>query len=266
MYSSNPPEEKHRQEKNIARCFLFKDNDKGNQCMLTNKNLKIVHRNKEYIFSNASVKKITIERKKILLPLLAAGAIIPLVIIAFMEFSLGPLTTVLTILSGIFVFYLGWNGNEVITIYSKDITYYFPFRQQNENIKRFVSYAQMVIRGLTGWELCYFIPAKKNDENLDLLDFIVKNHDHLKVFDYNGFQNYLKTEIYTEEDIVFIFDPVNSPIRVQYIEGELVKEIKAFFPEHITLDDFRTITSISEFRDNFLKQASDYRGILRHDY
>jgi hypothetical protein len=248
------PEDGQRQEKNIARCFLFKDGDGRNQCVLTTRNLKIIHRKKEYIFRIRAVNKIGIERKKILLPLLAAGIILPLVIVAFMEFSLGPLTTVLTILTGIFVFYIGWNGSEVLVIHANDLTHYFPFRQENENVRRFVTYAGMVVRGLTGWELCYFIPVKKPGENGDGLEFIVKNHDHLKVFDYNAFLNYLKPGSFTEEDIVYIFDPVNSSIRIQYFEEDLVKEIKAFFPENLTADDFRLITTISDFSVNYLKR------------
>ena len=265
MYPTKEPEDGGQQEKNIARCFLFKSDDLGNQCVLTTKTLKIVHRKKEYSFRIKSVKKLIIERKKILLPLLAAGTILPLAILAFTEFSLGPLTTVLILLTGIFVFYLGWNGSEVIAIYSKDMTYYFPFRQENEHVKRFVSYAQLIIRGFTGWELCYFIPAKKIKGKDDLLHFIGENHDHLKVFDYNGFVNYLQPGTFTDEDIVFIFDPVNSSIRIQHFEEALLKEVKAFFPEHITMNDFRLIATIPDFRDHYLKRLTDFSGTARND-
>ncbi len=236
-------------EKNIAICYLSREGDKNNCCILTSRRLKISHRKSENIFDHRSIKGLRIERKKLLLPLLAGGIFIPLTLVSFFELSLDPFPVTMMLFAGLVIFYLGWNGSKVLSVITADQSYYYPFRQSNAGIQPFINYSLNRMKRISQSELYYYIILKTGGVTVeDEIKFIAENKENSSVFDYFGILEKINRGEYGEDDIIYIFDPVNSLIRVQYwTEGGLNK-IKSFFPESVQAEDFLEIIRVSELK------------------
>ncbi len=235
-------------EKNIAVCYLFKDGDERHRCMLTSRQLSIVNGKSIESFDLSEIQVIDIEHKKLLLPLVAGGILLSFVLVAFSGFSLDPQWTVVTLLAGVFVFYLGWNGSDVLHINASQLNYLFPFRQHHQGIRKFIALANKIRMGMTGLRLSYFIFLKKSDaEGEDVLNFFNFNRGIILAFEFSEALDHIRKGNYSDEDLIFVFNPLNSRIRIQYLPEYDYNRIRVFFPDRLMLEDFAGISTVREF-------------------
>ena len=237
---------KTEEERNIAICYLFHEGDEKNRCVLTTRKLMVVHRKVEQIFSHGVIKNIVIERKKLLLPLLAGGILIPLALLGMMNFNLDPLTGILLILAGSFLFFLGWNGSKVLTVYFDGQMISFPCRGTNSGVEKFAEYAWGIISGKPGRKVSFYIPLKKTGLEENGLNFMNSNKNGLNVYSYDEVSEKIRAGEFNGEDILYIFDPVYSRIRIRYIQGKAGK-LDAFFPDVLDAGDFKEVISVADF-------------------
>jgi hypothetical protein len=132
-------------EKNIAICYLFKYGDEANKCELTDQRLAVVRKNKLYQFPLPEIRSIEINRRRLLIPIVFSGVFTPLIIVGFFKGFFHPVMALMFIISGIFTFYIGWLGQDVLTV--KRISDYldFPIKFPTENLLAFIEYTNNYI-------------------------------------------------------------------------------------------------------------------------
>jgi hypothetical protein len=240
--------EQHNAERNIAVCYLFSEGDHANRCVLTSSTLIITYRNRDHIFPRETLTGIEIERKKLLLPLLSGGIIVPLSFLGLMNFLIAPALSIFGILAGILLFYTGWYGNEVLIVNATNQYVQFPFRYGTGGVREFVSYTKKVIWKGSNPELCFYIVLSKQEQGKEsLAENIKKAGTDEGGYDYNRLIQLFEAQFFKGDELLVSFDPVSSGISVKYEYQSNKSNISITWPGNLNANDFQIVGSIADF-------------------
>jgi hypothetical protein len=244
-------EDDFKSEKNIAICYLRTEGDRGNQCILTTARMVITFRNKDHIFPLETITGIEIERKKMLLPLLSGGIIAPLSFIGFMNFLIAPALSIFAIISGILLFYIGWTGNEVLSINATNQFGQFPVRQGTGGVRDFIEYSKKVIWKSANSALFFYLVFSYDDLiKYDIIGLIQKNESGSDAYDLKSVIQLYEEHYLKGDEILYSFDPVRSGISIKYEYRQHKSIIRVSWPDNLNAADFLKMGSISEFYRN----------------
>lgn len=238
-------------EKNIAVCYLFKDGDHRNRCVLTSHNLVITYRHTDHIFPLESLTGFGIERRRLLLAVVAGGIFIPLIFVGSMEFSINPVITVILIMAGAIIFYIGWNGAEVLVITASNQSFQCPFRSGSAGTRDFVSYVNSLKKGINLPELLFYLAVPENaPREKGIMDFIRSNPGQVTICSYGNLISFYMQKKLSGEQKLYSFDPLKSGISVRYLQTDEGAVINAAWPENIEPGELRFLGSIRDFHNS----------------
>lgn len=136
----------HIQETRIAKCYILHENDDSNRCELTDRKLLIVRKHKRQEFPVEYLKAISFNQRKLLIPIIFGGIICPLSLTGLFTGLFHPLPSLLLIIGSIFVFYFGWQGQKVLTVYYVTGHRDFEVPVITDNLRQFLEYVNLYIQ------------------------------------------------------------------------------------------------------------------------
>lgn len=129
----------------VAVCYLGKANDNTNQCLLTDRALIINRKGKASRYPLNEIVRLSINSRKMMLPLITGGIFVPLSIIAIAKNIFAPWGILSWLMLNLFLFYFGWLGYNVLTIQLGGTSQDFPIKVKGANLKAFIQFTNEYI-------------------------------------------------------------------------------------------------------------------------
>jgi hypothetical protein len=155
-------------EEAIAVVYLRREGDQSNKCVLTEHYLKVIRKNQIHIFKLSDIQALTIVSKRLLLPLIVGGVVVPLSLLAMFRGDFNPYIIMIAIFAGIYFIYLGYQGVNVLTIGSGSSGANFTLNQSSEHVSEFVNYVSA------------FIADQKSDTTSESALYLLMDTDHYR--------------------------------------------------------------------------------------
>lgn len=135
------------QEKALAKVYFLSENDEKNKLLVSDEKLLVVRKNQRKTYLLATLAKLKTEIKKYLLPLILGGIITPFAFLSYFINLFHPWIHLLSVLSGMLLFYIGWAGKHAFTVVYKngdEDIYYLP--TVSKNLLAFIDFANSLLR------------------------------------------------------------------------------------------------------------------------
>lgn len=140
----------------LAKVYLREEGNEQYRSTFSNLNLKLFYGKKEFNYDNINLKKLETGHKKLLFPLIFGGITVPFVISAIFLTVGGPYINIPLLFIGIYLFYHGWQGSEVLIIHEKGRYEVFFLPYISENLQAYISYVNQYIRQPNSVFFLYF--------------------------------------------------------------------------------------------------------------
>ncbi len=122
----------------LALCYLLKEGDENNKVLLSREKLFVHHRKQVHPFDLAHIQSLEITHRKIMIPLIVGGIMASLGGIALFKDIFDPYMVLITIISGLGLFYLGWAGQLCFTVTTNIKDYDFSISTISDNLREFI--------------------------------------------------------------------------------------------------------------------------------
>lgn len=139
--ANNPP---------VAIYYLERENDNNNRCLLTENALIITRKGKTTQYSTSEIALLSINRRKMMLPLIVGGIFSPLSIIAIAKNLFVPWAILSWLMLNLILFYFGWQGYNVLTVELHGLHHDFPIKVRGNNLVAFVDFVNEYVRQPSG--------------------------------------------------------------------------------------------------------------------
>lgn len=210
-----------------AICYLYKENDDKNKCLLSEAYLTIIYRSRSYNFELSHIKQITFESRKLMFPLILGGTSSAFVLISILNNLFNPWLSLSFLFVSLVVGYFGWLGTNVLTIKEAGHNNDFMLKHISINMRSFVVYVNKLIRFKLGKlplkeMFIYHISIKKDWERA--IQEKVYTHESLIKEGFihaSDYDQLLSTaEMYYSEDVPLVLlaiDPekLNAPVKYE---------------------------------------------------
>lgn len=206
-------------EQNIAICYILQDGDENNTCELTDQRLIVRRRGKVSEFPVEQVNSLQINQRRLLIPIIFSGIFTPLIAVGFFEGFFHPVIAALFIISGIFTFYLGWLGQQVLTIEHSQGHTDFPVHGTGRNLLAFINFTNDYLQDLPVEFRSVFLLHETSQEFPECNDITVLNPPY-ELYSYHHLKEYLQVNSDKSRSTIFAIDPLKTGGQVKY---ELVK-------------------------------------------
>lgn len=124
----------------IAVYYFGRENDNNNRCLLTETALFITRKGKTTRYPIAEIALLSINRRKMMLPLITGGIFSPLSVLAIVKNLFVPWAILSWLLLNLLLLYFGWQGYSVLTVELHGIHHDFPIRSRGNNLYAFVDF------------------------------------------------------------------------------------------------------------------------------
>ena len=222
--------------KTKAFVFLLSEGDPDNKMMISEDQIMIIRKGRKKIYVLQDIEKLKIENKKLLLPIIAGGIISPLAVLSYFVNMFHPLLHLISVMAGLFLFYIGWAGKSSLTIKKRsyELNYYLP--SISKNLEAFIEYVNALIKypNNSDQRALLFFDLKKDSNT------IIKNSksENLSLFPILGYtyeqlQEQLEKQNFTKvgaidpskagREIKIVYDPKTNQMRPN-LEGPVLAE------------------------------------------
>lgn len=127
-------------ESPIAICFLERDKDTNNQCILTDNFLSFTRKGKITTFALDDINNLSFSKRKLMLPLITGGVFGPLSVIAISKNIFNPWGILIWLMINLLLIYYGWIGYIAVTVNLKSFHRDFPIRTKSSNLIAFTAF------------------------------------------------------------------------------------------------------------------------------
>lgn len=124
----------------VASVYLKQSGDEQNKMLLTDRDLVVIYRGKEYVFSHSLFNGLEVGYRKYLFPLIIGGILLPLSFLAIATHDFSPFYLILFLLTGFYLIYTGWSGSPVLSIMYEPKEFDFPLFHISDNLKAFIAF------------------------------------------------------------------------------------------------------------------------------
>jgi hypothetical protein len=210
-----------------ANVYLLKDGDKQNMAMITDEALMIVRDGKKALFQLNIITKVDIANKKMLLPLILGGVLVPFSFLWYFTNMMHPVFHLVAILTGIFLFHAGWNGKAALIVQlagKEERLIYIP--SLSMHVRAFIEYVNECLQSPSGGGLQAMIfVAKRDNESRWLFEDDENEGERFPMLGYTykqakmlhkEFSNWVAIDPELNSgEIKFVFDPLHRELRPQ---------------------------------------------------
>jgi hypothetical protein len=130
----------------LGSVYLRRAGDESRKAMLYNNRLVFVDGEKRREFDFNKVTRLNLNRRKLLLPLIFGGILVPLLLVGLFATGIRPQVILLMLFPSALLFYLGWEGQEVLTVTGSGREADVRIHRSNHHIQAFVEFVNNLIR------------------------------------------------------------------------------------------------------------------------
>lgn len=150
----------------VAVYYFGRENDINNRCLLTQSNLFITRKGKTTQYPLSEIRLLSINRRKMMLPLIAGGIFAPLSVIAIAKNLFVPWAILSWLLLNLLLLYFGWQGYSVLTVELHGTHHDFPIKFRGSNLYAFADFVNEYVRQPPGKsrqvsDLYHIMPLKE---------------------------------------------------------------------------------------------------------
>lgn len=130
----------------IAYAYMAKEGDRRNVLQLTENALHITYRGKNRAFSLAYVQQLSLEHRKLWLPLIAGGIMSSLSLLALLHTFTMPFRLLAIALAGLVLMWWGYRGSMALVVYEQRHHNDFLLASPGPSLQLFIAFANRLIR------------------------------------------------------------------------------------------------------------------------
>ena len=180
------------QDKAKAFVYLLSEDDNKNKIMISSDQLLVIRKNHKKLLSLKSLSLLKSENKKLLFPLIIGGIITPFSFLSYFTNLFLPWIHLVSILGGLFLFYIGWMGQSAFTIVFKngeELNYYLP--SISKNLQAFIDFVNTLQSDTTNSglrDLLFFKVEKEYEDSLFDIGVKIYNQQLFPIFGFTYMQ------------------------------------------------------------------------------
>jgi len=129
-----------------ARVFLQQEGDQKSMALLSDSGLLVIFKGKRHLFQTDKIKQLKAEDKRLLFPLIVGGILAPFAFLSFFVHPMQPWIHLISIITGLVLFYIGWIGKPAMVIMLKnkeEVIFYLS--SISMNLQAFMDFANAMI-------------------------------------------------------------------------------------------------------------------------
>jgi hypothetical protein len=151
-----------------------------------------------------------INHRKLLIPIIFGGVFTPLTAVGYFQGFFHPVVALVFIIAGIFGFYLGWTGQEVLTVREMGSHTDFPLLHAGDNIRAFVEFTNQYIDHEPVEQRALYLPAGYDDASEAF------RNPPLTLFTFRQMREYLSSGGTGKVSLIWVIDPVQTGSQIKY--------------------------------------------------
>ena len=199
----------------LAFCYLKNLDDERNRCNLRNRSLEVILKGKSHFFAIDSLTGINFQPKKLWFPLIFGGLLASLSTVALIKELMNPWYTFSALLAGLFFFYYGNQGTQIMTISSGPDQTHFFVGKVSANLQAFRDFVLDYRFDRQGKSIFLAWPKDKWHVGEDLFPSQIAK-DHLLCMSKRQADLYEKKE----DEMILEIDPIKVTAEVRYEYSE----------------------------------------------
>lgn len=217
-------------EKAKAFVYLLADGDDDNKVAINDELLLVTQNKQKSLFPLNQIVQLKIENRKMLFPLILGGIITPFAFLSYFANLFLPWIHLVSMLSGMYFFYLGWSGKSSFTIVLKNSSednFYLP--SISRNLWAFIDFVNKIITDASnsGRKALLFFEVKKEDAD-SFFDTSSKT-ENISIFPVLGFTHsqWEKDKGRIKEKDLIVIDPLLAGTEIHFSFDEKTKQMRA---------------------------------------
>jgi len=123
-----------------AIIYLKEEGNDAHKITLSDQRLIVVKSNKSHKFTRDEVKKLEINHRILLLPIIGGGIIASLSLLAIFEAYQSVFFLLTIFMTSLLLFYYGWQGELVVTIITRIKDFDFKIAGKTDNLEAFINF------------------------------------------------------------------------------------------------------------------------------
>lgn len=135
-----------RESRLLGSVYLRRAGDESRKALIYDNRLVFVHGEKRREFDFSKVTRLSLNRRKLLLPLVLGGILVPLLLVGLFAAGSRPQLLLLLLFPSSLLFYLGWEGQEVLTVTGLRREADVQIHRSSHHIRAFVAFVNSLIR------------------------------------------------------------------------------------------------------------------------
>ena len=197
-------------EKNIAICYFLKEGDDRYTGELTDRRLIIRRKKKSNEFPIEGIRSLNINQRKLLVPIVFGGVFTPLIAVGYFEDFFHPVIAVTLMLAGILTFYLGWLGQQVLTVNEIQGHMDFPVVDPGENVMAFIEYTNQFIENVPFEFRSLYLLGERQGNKPEAID------PPVALYTYRQVREKLLSDPGTSDYVIWAIDPLKTGAEIKY--------------------------------------------------
>ncbi len=205
-------------ESNIAKCYIQYDGDERNKCEFTNRRLRVVFKNRKSEFPIENLISLSINQRKLLIPIILSGILTPLISVGFFKGLFHPLVALIFIIGGVFIFYIGWLGEKALTVNLINSHRDFSIEVVSHNLNEFINFFNQYLQKEPIEKRVLYMEFNDDKNHLDIKKYISKDTKNRKLFSFWNLKDMYTSEKIPNNASYIVIDPLKVGTEVKYTQ------------------------------------------------
>ena len=207
-------------ESNIAKCYILFDKDERNKCELTDRRLYVTFKGKRSEFAIEYLISLTINQRKLLIPIILSGILTPLISVGFFKGLFHPFIALIFIIGGVFAFYFGWLGEKALTVNLVNAHRDFSLKMVSGNLNEFINFVNQYLKKEPIEKRVLYLEVMDNQDQIDINKYLAKEAMNRKLYSFWHLKDLFMGNKIDPHTRYIVIDPLKSGTEVKYNTGQ----------------------------------------------
>ena len=205
-------------ESNIAKCYILYDRDERNKCELTDRRLRIIFKGKRSEFSIENLISLSINQRKLLIPIILSGIITPLISVGFFKGLFHPFIALIFIIGGVFSFYVGWIGEKALTVNLVNSHHDYAIKVVSYHLTEFINFVNQYLQKEPIEKRVLYMKLPDDYNHLDIKKYLSRDASDRKFFSFWNLKDIFAEGKVNRNARFIVIDPLKSGTEVKYTQ------------------------------------------------
>jgi len=206
-------------ESNIAKCYILFDKDESNKCEFTDRRLYVTFKGKRYEFPVEYMISLSINQRKLLIPIILSGILTPLILVGFFKGLFHPFIALIFIIGGVFTFYFGWLGEKVLTVNLVNAHRDFSIKMISEHLNEFIIFLNQYLKKEPIEKRVLYLEVVDIPDQMDLKKYLAKEAKDRILYSYWHLKDLYMEKKIDRHTRYIVIDPLKTGAEVKYNKG-----------------------------------------------